>query len=136
MTARAVALKVRQQTVIRLRATEALTEITTADRVFGEQPDSPPEKPFVRHGVSDALPRRSSCWNGKTIDFPMHSFSKEKFTDEVHLMNDLIEEALDGAVIDLGGDVKATLEWLSSTVLRDAGDPNAWHGITRFRATI
>lgn len=129
-------LALRQKTVIRLRDTAALTEITTADRVFGEVAEPTPERPFVRFGVDEALPRRSSCWNGKRIEFPLHSFSKEKFTDEVRQMNDVLETALDGAVIDLGGGVKATLEWLSSTVLRDAGDPNAWHGITRFRATI
>lgn len=139
MTEASLSLALRQQTVIRLRAVPDLTGIT--DRLFGEvaqsEDGSPPERPFGRFGVDEELPKRSSCWGrGRTIEFPWHSFSKEKFTDEVRRMNDIVERELDGAVLDLGGGIRATLEWLSSTVLRDAGDPGAWHGIARFRATI
>jgi hypothetical protein len=132
-------LALREKVVTRLRAASSLTDITTANKVFGEQPGDPlPERPFTRYGVDDVTPRRPSCWDGAVIEFPIHSFSMTKFSDQVRQMNAAVAMALDGAVIDLDeeGTNRAEIRWLNSTILRDAGDSNAWHGIARFRATV
>lgn len=129
-------LALRQKVVQTLRATDALTDIVPEASVFGEQPDPTPERPFVRYGVDDILPRRSLCWDGAQIEFPIHSFSMAKFSDQVRQMNAAVAAALDGVVIDLGDDMKVDLAWMGSTVMRDAADPSGWHGIVRFRATV
>lgn len=130
-------LALRQEVVTLLRATPGLISITTADKVFGEQPEPVPERPFARFGVDEILPRRPSCWDGAVIEFPIHSFSRKKFSDEVRQMNAAVAMALDEATIEVDDDgTKATLQWLGSTVNRDAADPKGWHGIARFRATI
>jgi hypothetical protein len=128
-------LALRQEVVTRLRALAGLASIV-GTRGYGEQPsDTLPERPFWRYGVDDTTPRKSSCWDGATCEFPVHSFSVAKYTDEVRQMNALIAGNLDEAVIDLNG-AKATIQWLGSTVLRDAADPAGWHGTARFRATV
>ena len=132
-------LALRETVIERLRAASSLTAITTANRVFGEQPGDPlPDRPFTRYGVDDIRPRRPSCWDGATIEFPIHSFSMAKFSDQVRQMNAAVAMALDGLVIDLDdeGTNRAELRLIGSTVQRDAGDPNGWHGIARFEATI
>jgi hypothetical protein len=130
-------LDLREAVVTRLRATSALTAITTADKVFGEQPTDPlPERPFTRYGVDDITPREDGCWSGATVEFPIHSFSQKKFTDEIRQMNAAVASALHDAVLDLGGGMKSTITWLGSTVRRDAADVKAWHGTARFRATV
>lgn len=129
-------LALRQAVVERLRENADLIEITTADKVFGEQPYPVPDRPFTRYGVDDITPRRTSCWDGATNEFPIHSFSAATYSDEVKRMNAAIAADLDGAVLELDDGNSAILEWLGSTVLRDAADPKAWHGIARFRATV
>jgi hypothetical protein len=60
------------------------------------------------------------------------------FSHQVRQMNAAVAMALDGLVIDLDeeGANRAEIRWIGSTVQRDAGDPNGWHGIARFSATI
>jgi hypothetical protein len=130
-------LALREAVVTRLRDTAGLISITTADKVFGEQPgEALPERPFTRYGMDDVTPRNDSCWDGADVEFPIHSFSMAKFTDEVRQMNAAVAMALDGLVVELDDDGnKATIAWLNSRIVRDAGDPNGWHGIARFRAT-
>jgi len=129
-------LELRQEVVTLLRATDALTDIV-GERGYGEQPsDALPERPFWRYGVDDVVPSEDSCGIGAVIEFPIHSFSVAKFTDEVRQMNSAAATALHDAVIDLDDGLKARLQWLRSTIQRDAADPKAWHGIARFRATI
>ena len=61
-------LALREAVVVTLKATASLTNITTDDRVFGEQPGDPlPQRPFTRYGVDDIRPRRPRCWDGPTI---------------------------------------------------------------------
>jgi hypothetical protein len=129
-------LELRQKVVIRLRETSALLTHVPEARIFGEQPDQPPEWPFTRYGVDDVAPRRPSCWDGAEINFPIHSFSKTKFTDQIRRMNAAVATSLDGFTVDLGGGMMARIEWLRSTVIRDGADPNAWHGIANFRAIV
>jgi hypothetical protein len=129
-------LALREAVVERLRATSGLTNITTVAKVFGEQPEPTPERPFTRYGVDDIVPMRPSCWDGAQIEFPIHSFSMAKFSDQVRQMNAAVAMALDDATLELDGGMKATLRWNGSTVLRDAADPKAWHGIARFVATV
>lgn len=135
-------LLLREAVVAALRATDGLTDIV-GTRGYGEAPSDPlPERPFWRYGVDQVTPRPSACGNGAEVEFPIHSFSTKKYTDEVKTMNDLVSGAIGGdepgqsRVMILEGGAKATLVWLGSTVLRDAGDPTAWHGIARFRATV
>lgn len=136
-------LPLREAVVTKLKTVSALIAITTAAKVYGEQPsDTLPERPFCRYGDDLVTPLPSSCGNGAEVEFPIHSFSTKKYTDQVRQMNAIIADALGGAEPDhslaltLEGGETATLVWLGSTVTRDAGDPTAWHGIARFRATI
>lgn len=129
-------LALRQAIVTTLKADAGLLAMVAAGQIFGEQTDSMPDRPFVRYGEDDAQPLRSSCWDGANVDFPVHSFSAEKFTDQVKGMNAAIAAALDGAVLDLGDGLLARVYWLGSQVIRDGSDPNAWHGIARFQAAI
>jgi hypothetical protein len=128
-------LLLRQAIVTHLKADAALLALVPADRIFGEQPGALPDRPFVRYGEDESRPRRSSCWDGATVDFPVHAFSADKFTDEVKAMSAAISAALDGLVIELSPAITARLQWLGSQVMRDGGDPNAWHGFSRFQAT-
>lgn len=131
------ALELRQAIVRYLRSNSALTLLVPADQIFGEQPvEAMPERPFIRYGEDDTQPRRTSCWDGASIEFPMHAFSAEKNTDEVKGLNRAIAFALDGKVIEVEPGLVARLKWLGSRVMRDAGDPNAWHGFSRFEATF
>lgn len=130
-------LPLREAIVTLLRADAPLVALVPTARVYGEQPsDDLPERPFVRFGEDDTLPNRTSCWDGASTDFPVHSFSKAKYTDEVRQMNAAIGTALDGKVIELDGGLKARLRWLGSQVMRDGADPRAWHGINRFQAIV
>lgn len=130
-------LALRFEVVKLLRATNALASITTDAKVFGEAPDPMPAFPFTRYGVDETTPKDDSCGHGAEVEFPIHSFSGAKFTDQVRQMNAAVANALHEAVIELDelGTV-ARLVWLGSTVARDLADPKAWHGTARFRATI
>ncbi len=128
-------LALREAVVTKLRTVSALTTIT--ERIYGEQPsDTLPERPFTRYGVDLITPIASACGDGADVEFPIHSFSTAKYTDQVRQMNAAVATGLDGLVLTLEGGMRATLVWLGSTVNRDAGDPTAWHGIARFRATV
>lgn len=128
-------LALREAVVTKLRTVDALTAIT--ERIYGEQPsDTLPERPFSRYGVDQISPLPSACGDGAEIEFPVHSFSTKKYTDQVRTMNAAIAAGLDGLVLTLEGGERATIVWRGSTVQRDAADPTAWHGTARFRATI
>lgn len=134
MSALYPALDLREAIVTILKADAPVVALVTAAKVFGEHPGALPERPFVRYGEDDTVPTRVMCWEGATVDFPVHAFSAQKYTDEIKRINAAIVTALDGQVIELDGGVKAHIEWLGSPLLRDGADPNAWHGFNRFRA--
>lgn len=129
-------LPLRQAIVTLLNADAGLLALVPAARIFGEQTTALPDRPFVRYGEDEIQPRRSSCWDGAVIDFPVHGFSAEPFTDEIRGINAAITGALDGLVIEVDTDLKATIAWVSSQIMRDGADPNAWHGFNRFQATF
>lgn len=130
-------LLLRQATVSHLKADGPLLAIVgTADNVHGERSGAAPAFPFTRYGVAETLPARAQCWDGVRVAFPIHSFSKQPFTDEAHGMNAAVAQALDGAVLALDDGGKAHIAWLGSTVLPDPVESDVFHGISRFEATI
>jgi hypothetical protein len=66
----------------------------------------------------------------------VHSFSNATFDDECETLNASIQTALEDAVLELSPAVTARLAWLSSQVVPDAAEADAWHGINSFDAAI
>jgi hypothetical protein len=129
-------LALRQQIVARLKASPAVTDLVVPSRIHGERSPANPIFPFIRYGQADVRPRRASCWDGAEVDLPLHAFSQSPSTDQVANINAQVAAALDGAVLDLGGDLKAHLAWTGSQIIPDAEEATVWHGIQRFTATI
>lgn len=121
-------LPLRQAIVTLLKATPELIALLPADQVHGEQPPANPAFPFTRYGVTESTSRE--------VRFPIHSFSRADFTDEVAAINAAVADALDGRRIDLTEGMHTYLRWVGSTILPDAAEASAYHGIVRFVATV
>jgi hypothetical protein len=73
---------------------------------------------------------------GKRQPATLHTFSKAQFDDEVEGLNAGVQTALEDAVLELSAARKAYMRWISSQVIADAAEANAWHGLNSFDATI
>lgn len=129
-------LLLRQAIVAHLKADAGLLALVAADDVHGERSGANPNFPFTRYGVADVLPEKAQCWDGMRVAFPIHSFSKSPFTDEVHGINAALAAALDGTVLTLDDGGKAHVRWTGSTILPDPTESDVFHGIARFEATV
>ncbi len=128
-------LALRRAIIGALKADSGVTDLVADGRVYGERALAKPIFPFIRYGITDARPKRGTCWDGATIDLPIHAFSKAEFTDEAVNINRAIQLALDGKALQLEGGATAYVTWAGSTVIPDAAEAGIWHGISRFSAT-
>lgn len=121
-------LDLREAIVTHLLADTSVTSTAVDDRIYGERAPANPAFPFVRYGVSDALP-------GYDITAPLHVFSKAAFTDDVNAIAEAIGNSLDGMVLTLDSGRKAYLTWQSARVV-GGNDQNEWHAIVTFGAMV
>lgn len=134
--ARDSSLQLRRAIVAHLKADPGLLAIVPQAQQHGERSPAKPTFPFTRYGVAETLPARAQCWDGVRVTFPIHAFSKTRFTDEVHGINAAIAAALDGAVLALGDGGRAHVRWLNSRILPDPREADVFHGIVSFEATV
>lgn len=134
--ARDHSLLLRRAIVTRLRADADLTALVPDERVYGERSPAALTWPFTRYGTSEAVPEKAQCWDGARVTFPIHSFSKSDFTDEVAEINAAVAASLDNETIELSPSSKAYVRWVGSMIIPDAAESGAYHGIARFEATI
>ena len=124
-------LKLRQAIVTSLKADADLAAIV-AGRIYGRRVPAVASWPFVRVHLTLEGPLRK----GTTVRATVHAFSKQPFDDECESMNAAIQSALEDAVLELGASTKAYLSWLSSQVMPDIAEADAWHGVNSFDAAI
>ena len=129
-------LYLRRAVITRLRADVPLTAIVPAARNYGMKTPATLIWPFTRYGTPDETAAPVMCWDGSEVAFTIHSFSKDEFEDQCANINEAVVAALNGAVLTMAGDIKATLVWLGSQIIPDSAEANAWHGINRFSARI
>lgn len=128
-------LRLRQTVVQRLRADADLTAVgdpAIADRIYGRRTPATLAWPFIRVNLALEGPLRK----GTTVRVTVHSFSKTQFDDECEAMNAAIQASLEDAVLQLGTSTKAFFSWLSSQVMPDSAEADAYHGINSFDAAI
>lgn len=129
-------LPLKNAIVSHLRADSALTALLNEESIFGMRTPVDRPWPFARYGTPDASPRRAQCWDGSDNAITLHVFSKQTFEDETANILAAIVESLGDTVIELGGGEKAYVQSRGSTIIPDAAEANAWHGIARFEATV
>jgi hypothetical protein len=129
-------LPLRRAIVTRLRADGPLTALVPAERLYGMRTPAAVTWPFGRYGAPNTLPRRATCSDGSRVDVPYHFFSKADYDDEVGELVAAAVKSLGDAVLALDTGARARLVWTGSTILPDAAEASAWHGIARFEATI
>lgn len=121
-------LGTRQVVIEHLKADATLTALLPEGRIFGERADADVRWPYSRFGEPDARPG--------DISFPIHVFSKERFTDQVNAIAEAIGHSLHGAVLELDDGRKINVAFVSTRTVPDGRDPDAWHAIVTFAATI
>jgi hypothetical protein len=122
-------LALRKAIVTHLRADTSVTALVPAVRLYGERAPASPTWPFMRYGVSDAVP-------GYEITVPLHIFSKDPFTDDVNAIAEAIGGSLDGKTLSLADGRSAYLKWESVRVIGDAAEADAWHAIVTVSAMV
>ena len=122
-------LLLRRAIVAHLRADATVTALIPAARIYGARSPATPVWPFVRYGVSDAVPAYE-------ITAPLHVFSKADFTDEAVLIADAIGNSLDEQVLGMSDGRNAHLRWAGARVIPDAAEASAFHAIVTIAATV
>jgi hypothetical protein len=128
-------LPLRQAIVAALRADDDLIALGApplAGRIYGKRQPATLTWPFVRVSVADEGPLRK----GTRLRVTVHTFSKAQFDDEDEGLNAGVQASLEDAVLELSAARKAYMRWISSQVIADAAEANAWHGLNSFDATI
>lgn len=128
-------LRLRQATVAFLRSDSDLItagEPDVSNRIYGRRVPPAPTWPFLRVNVALEGPLRK----GTIVRVTVHTFSKAQFDDEAETLNAIVQRALEDKVLELGPGTKAFMAWLSSQVLPDGAEADAYHGINSFDATI
>jgi hypothetical protein len=135
-------LRLRQVIVAALRADAELiaigeTPISAVDeagniRIYGRRSPAVLIWPFLRVSIADEGPLRLGTEPRVTV----HTFSKAQYDDEVETLNGRVQTILEGKVMELSSAAKAYVTWISSQVIPDAAEADAWHGLNSFTATI
>jgi hypothetical protein len=128
-------LRLRQVTVTLLRSDPDLILVgdpPLGDRIYARRTPATLVWPFVRVNVAGEGPLRK----GTSVRMMVHSFSKAQFDDEAEAINSAIQASLEDTVLELGPGTKAFVRWISSQVIGDAAEADAWHGLNSFDATI
>jgi hypothetical protein len=126
----------REAIVTDLKADGALTTIVPAARVYGMRQPADTDWPFTRYGAPSSSPRRATCLDGSDVDITLHAFSKQPFEDECAEMVAAMASRLDGKVLHLPDGARAHMRWTGNQIIPDAAEASAWHGLSRFVATI
>jgi hypothetical protein len=118
-------LMLRRAIIAHLRADAAVTATAIGARSYGEKAPAQPTWPFLRYGMSDAVPG--------DIAAPLHIFSKDPFTDDVNSIAEAVGASLDGKVLTLTDGRKAYLTWTGTRTL--AGE-DEWQAIVTLSARV
>lgn len=122
-------LGLRRAIITHLRADSSVTALVPSARIYGERAPATLTWPFVRYGVSDAVP-------GYDITVPISVFSKSDYTDEAAAIGETIGASLDSAVLTLSDGRKAVLRYVGMRLIPDADETAAWHGIVTIGARV
>ena len=127
-------LRVRREIVAHLKSYAPLTALISANSIYGEQPPSNPDWPFIRYS-STTLPYDATCWSGSTHLVDIHVFCNGSYTDAVLNASAQVVEAMKGFVPE--GTIE--VEWANSIgPLRDSPPTEAakYHMVVQFNVTV
>lgn len=131
-------LQIRRAVLPRLKAETVIASLTTG-RVYGEQPPSEPEWPFLRYGFSIGTATEWSCVEGSENAVTVNVFARGPGTDECDRLNKATIRALDGKTLQLEADpdtgqsaTAIEVTHLGSEIMRDTTEANDYHGVNRF----
>ena len=116
-----------------MRAMSALTALVPANRIFGEQPPTQPDFPFIRYGSTIALPDRADCLDGSVLSVTIHGFAMGQ-QDAARIGAQIAK--LEGEYVTDGGD-PVQVQWEQTRTVPDAsGEQDLWHTIVDFEVIV
>lgn len=121
-------LGLRRAIITHLRADSSVTSTALGNRIYGERAPATPTWPFMRYGVSDAMP-------GYDIAVPLSVFSKADYTDEAAAIGEAIGASLDGKALTLGDGRVAHLYFRGMQMLSEP-DGDGWHAVVSIGARV
>lgn len=124
-------LATRRALVTFLKADVPLIAVLPAARIFGEKAASDVQWPYARMAEFE-----SGGDPEHIINANVHVHSKADFTDEVAQICELMETALDGAVLTLADGSRANVDVNSSRIIGDPDERSAWHGIISIEVRV
>jgi hypothetical protein len=137
---------VRAAILTALKADVPYTALVPAARIYPQQRPPNPEWPFTGYGVPIATPFSASCLDGSLVTATLHHYAAttgegedtEPGEDMAAAMNAAAAARLGGATLELDAPWPATahLDWVSSQVMQDGSDGDAFHGICVFNVTV
>jgi hypothetical protein len=128
-------LRLRQAIVAALRADDDLTR-SALRRSPAASTESANRRPSPGRSSASASPTKARCARERAFRVTVHTFSKAQFDDEDRGVECRRSDGLEDAVLELSAARKAYMRWISSQVIADAAEANAWHGLNSFDATI
>lgn len=121
-------LALRRAIITHLRADSSVTSTALGTRIYGERAPAIPTWPFMRYGISDAVP-------GYEITVPLSIFSKADYTDEAAAIGEAIGASLDSKAMVLGDGRVAHLRYRGMRLLVES-DGEGWHAIVTIAARV
>lgn len=133
-----------------LLAADAALVAIVAGRIYPPQRPADPQWPFVGWGVPIVGPFEASCMDGNETDFAVHAYAEtdgtggatvsgeERATEIAARIETVLADAGEVDLTDHGCPYPATAHftWLSTQVIQDGAEADAFHGIVSFRANV
>ncbi|TKD50220.1 DUF3168 domain-containing protein [Sphingomonas baiyangensis] len=136
--------EVRRATLTHLAANEGLTALVPATSIYPSTVPANPAWPFIRFDAPNSLPLDGACYAGAEVTFLLHCFAKPRYSGSA-----MIETAEDYAARILSAmhlavhnhrvivsGTSAQLRAVSSRLLIDGAEADAYHGILNMRARV
>lgn len=137
--------EVRRATLAHLKQDETLGDLVQPAAMYPGTTPPNPAWPFTRMDSFASTGITASCVDGATVTFQLHAFARprkegavvvETAEDNASIIGSVLRSAIDKRRVSISEDVSARLRVLSSRLIRDGDEEDAWHAILSVEARV
>lgn len=137
--------EVRRATLAHMKQDDDLAVLVQPAAMYPATTPANPVWPFTRMDSFTSTGISASCVDGATVAFQLHAFARprkegavvlETAEDHASIIGSVLRAAVHNRRVPIADDTSARLRVLSSRLIRDGDEEDAWHAILSVEARV